>query len=80
VNVVPATGELVISVYGPPDVAERYTLYPTTFDVLAVHESETEWDTGCVPVPESEMLIGELVALLVTVTLPENVAAEPGAN
>jgi hypothetical protein len=61
-------------------VVERYTLYPTTADVLAVHESATEWEIGCVPVPVSEMLIGEFVALLATVTLPETVAADPGAN
>lgn len=61
-------------------MVERYTLYPTTVEVLAVHDRDTECATACVPVPESEMLIGEFVALLVTVTVPDTVAADAGAN
>jgi hypothetical protein len=71
---------VVISVYGPPEVVERYTLYPTTVDVLALHDNDTECATACVPVPESEILIGEFVALLVTFTVPDTVAADPGVN
>lgn len=70
----------MINVYGPPETVDRYTLYPTTVEVLAVHESETECATACIPVPESEMLIGEFVALLVTVTVPDTVAADPGVK
>jgi hypothetical protein len=55
-------------------------LYPTTVDVLAVHERLTECATVCVPVPETEMLIGEFVALLVTVTVPETAAVDAGVN
>ena len=62
-------------------MVERYTLYPTTVEVLGVHVRLTECATGVVvPVPESEMLIGELVALLVTETVPEKVAADAGVN
>ena len=35
---------------------------------------------GCVPVPLSEIVAGELVALLTTVTLPARLPAEAGAN
>lgn len=48
--------------------------------MLAVHDSDTECATVCVPVPESEMRIGEFVALLATVTVPDTVAADAGAN
>ena len=80
-NAAAATELPVIRVYGPPEVVERYTLYPTTVDVLAVQLRLTECATGVVvPVPESAMLIGELVALLVTETAPEKVAADAGVN
>ena len=75
-----ATGELVKSVYGPPDVVERKTLYPTTVEVLAVHESVTECCTGCTPVPVVVIVIGELVALLATLTVPEALPAAAGVN
>jgi len=35
---------------------------------------------GCVPVPLSEIVAGELVALLTTVTLPERLPVEVGAK
>ena len=37
-------------------------------EVLAVQDSAT--DAGATPVPESEIVAGEFVALLVTVTVP----------
>ena len=40
----------------------------------------TEWLTAAAPDPESEMARGELVALLVTVTLPERLPVVVGAN
>ena len=55
-------------------------MYPTTVDVLAAQLSVTECATACVPVPESEIVIGEFVALLVTVTLPATVVADVGVN
>lgn len=68
------TGVLVISVYGPPDCVPRYTLYPTTvLDVLAVQLSATECCTWATPVPVSAMLIGVLLAVLATTTLPVTV-------
>lgn len=48
--------------------------------MLAVQVSVAECATACVPVPESEMLIGEFVALLVTVTVPDTVTADVGVN
>jgi hypothetical protein len=48
--------------------------------VLALHDSETECAIDCVPVPESEILTGEFVASLVTVTLPETATADAGVN
>ncbi len=75
------TGDPVISVYGPPDVDERYTRYPTTvLEVLAVQLSATECWTVVTPVPESVTVNGELVALLVTTTLAEAVLAVVGVN
>ena len=48
--------------------------------MLAAQLSVTECATACVPVPESEIVIGEFVALLVTVTLPATVVADVGVN
>jgi hypothetical protein len=67
-------------VYGPPLTVERYTLYPDTVDVLAVHVSVTECDTGWTPVPDNVTDAGELVALLVTVTLPGMGPVPAGVN
>jgi hypothetical protein len=41
--------------------------------VLAVHCSDTEWEAAWTPVPESEIVAGESVALLATVTVPDKV-------
>jgi hypothetical protein len=38
--------------------------------VTGVQASDTEWTTGATPAPENEIIAGELVALLDTVTLP----------
>ena len=67
-------------VYGPPETVERYTLYPATVDVLAVQFNVTECETSWTPVPEREIVAGELVALLVTVTLPVTLAAVAGVK
>ena len=67
-------------VYGPPETVERYTLYPDTVEVLAVQLSVTECATGCTPVPDREIVVGELVALLVTVALPGRLPADAGAK
>jgi len=55
-------------------------LKPPYDEVLGVQFKVTEWFTGAVPDPESEMVRGELVALLVTVTLPEKLPEVVGAN
>lgn len=55
-------------------------LYPTTVDVLATHESETECDATAAPVPLSPTSVGEFGVLLVTVTPPLTVPATVGAN
>ena len=66
--------------YGQPETVERYTLYPATVDVLAVQFNVTECETGWTPVPEREIVAGELVALLATVTLPVTLAAAAGVT
>jgi len=78
--VVAAIGEEVCFVYGPPVTVDRYTLYPLTVDVLAVQVSVTECEAGWTPVPESVIVAGELVALLVTVTLPGSEPALAGVK
>src|SRR5271157_5701339 len=45
-------------------------LYPATEDVLAVHSSVNAWGRSWTALPESEITIGELLAVLETVTLP----------
>jgi hypothetical protein len=68
-------------VYGPPEVCERYTLYPATTETLGVQVSETEAGVVVVlPVPERVMLSGEFVALLATATVPGSLPAAVGAN
>ena len=49
-------------------------------DVLAVHVNVTECETGWTPVPDRVTDAGELVALLVTVTVPGMRPAPAGAK
>jgi hypothetical protein len=65
--------------YGPLGVVPRYTLYPTTDDVLAFQFNPT---VCCVatPVPVTEIVEGEFVALLVIDTEPFTAPALVGAN
>jgi hypothetical protein len=56
----------------------RYTLYPVTGELLAIQFNATEWLVACTPIPESEIVTGELLALLVTVTLPLSAPAAIG--
>jgi hypothetical protein len=68
VYVVPATGDALSFEYDP-SVVPRYSLYPTMSDeLLAAQDRAT--DSGATPVPESEIVAGEFVALLATVTVP----------
>jgi hypothetical protein len=48
--------------------------------VLGIHVSATEWETVWVPSPEREIVAGEFVALLATVTLPDELPAARGEN
>jgi hypothetical protein len=48
--------------------------------VLAVHCSATEWEAAWTPVPESEIVAGESVALLATVTVAVKVPEALGEN
>ena len=70
--------------YGPPETSERYTSYPATVDALGVQVSDTEWETVwedvAAPSPEREIVAGEFVALLATVTLPDKLPAATGEN
>jgi hypothetical protein len=55
-------------------------LYPETVDVLALHVSSTECCTGATPVPDSGIVAGDPVALLVTVMLPGMLPTAVGLN
>ena len=55
-------------------------LYPATTDVLGVQLRATELGAVCVPSPEREIVAGEFVALLATVTLPGKLPAAAGVN
>lgn len=61
--------ELILT-YGPPLVVPRYTLYPTTVEVLAVQVMVTECWTGATPVPVRVTVAGDPVALLTMEILP----------
>jgi hypothetical protein len=67
-------------VYGPPEIVERYTLYPMTVDTLAVQLSVTVCAMGWTPVPVRVIAEGEFVALLVTVAVPGNSPVPDGEN
>jgi hypothetical protein len=70
--------------YGPPETSERYISYPATADGLGVQVSDTEWETTweevAAPSPESEIVVGEFVALLVTETVPGKLPEAAGEN
>jgi hypothetical protein len=55
-------------------------LYPATAEVLGIQLSATEEATAGVPLPEREIIVGEFVASLATVTLPEMSPVPAGAN
>jgi len=55
-------------------------LYPDTVDVLAFHVSAAECCTGATPVPDSDMLPGEPLALLTIEMLPFTSPAAVGPN
>jgi hypothetical protein len=50
-------------VYGPPDFAPRYTLYPTTAEGLGFQSRPTLCDAVAVPGPVRVSTIGVLLAL-----------------
>ena len=53
-------------------------LYPTTsVEVLELHDRLTECEVCCKPVPD-RLIVGELLALLLIVTLPDTVPALVG--
>ena len=58
----------------------RYTLKPEIVDPESLQLRLTVCDVTCTPVPESEIVAGDPVALLVTVTLPFNVPAVVGSK
>ena len=62
-----------IFVYGPPDVALRYTLYPTIAEGLAVQLRLTLCGGAAVPDPVRVSTVGELAALLLIEMLPDDV-------
>ena len=49
-------------------------------EALGVQLRSTEWEIVCEPFPEREIVAGELVALLVTVTVPGKTPATSGAK
>ena len=56
----------------------RYTLYPETVEVLAIQPSVTLCVAGWTAVPEREIVEGDPLALLVSVTLPAALPAVVG--
>jgi hypothetical protein len=78
VNLVVASKEGLILVYGPPDVDPRYTLYPATV-ALSVQVKVAECVTS-IPVPESEIVDDEFEALLVMLTFPVTLPDAAGAS
>jgi len=80
VKLVTVLTELFTFVNGPLDTVERYTLYPATVEVLGDHVRATECDTTATPEPDKLIDVGELLASLVTVTLPVMVPELAGAN
>ena len=48
--------------------------------MLGVQDKATEWETACGPFPDSEIVRGEFVALLTTVTLPGKLPKDLGEN
>jgi len=73
------TSPEVIKVYGPPLFVPRYTRYPETVDVLATQLKATLC-CGAVPVPETEIEVGEVVELLTKAMLPGSDPAVFGAK
>ena len=55
-------------------------MYPATRDVLGSHVNAAECAISCTPVPDNAMVVGELVALLATLTLPVTLPASVGAK
>ncbi len=55
-------------------------MYPDTVEVLAVQPSVAKCATAATPVPDTEMVEGEEVALLAIVTVPLAVVVPVGAN
>jgi len=68
---VPAFRAEFTFVYGPPDVAPRYTLYPTTSEGLEVQLRLTLCGGAAVPDPVRASTVGELAALLRKEMIPE---------
>jgi len=48
--------------------------------VLGSQVKSTKWADVCVPVPESAIVAGEFVALLSTITLPDELPVDTGEN
>ena len=65
----PSTG--LILAYGPPDVEPRYTLYPTTAEVLAFQPRLTVCDSGVVPDPVKLSITGVSAAVLAKEMFPD---------
>jgi hypothetical protein len=59
--------------YGPPDVALRYTLYPTTAEALELQKRLTLCCAVAVPDPVRVSIVGWLAALLLREMLPDAV-------
>jgi len=49
-------------------------------EVLGVQARSMEWETDVDPLPDAEIVAGELLALLTTVTVPEKLPDETGRN
>jgi hypothetical protein len=74
------SGAELILVYGPPGWPLRYTLYPTTTDVLGLQDRAALCCGGAFPAPVSDSVAGEFEALLANVTVAEAVPVDWGVK
>ena len=73
------TGMELSFVYGPSWFVARYTKYPNAEEALGIHDKFTECG-ALMPVPNREIVVGELTALLEIAMAPAAIPAPKGAK
>ena len=66
--------------YGPPDLAPRYKLYPTTAEGLELQDRLTPCVGAAVPDPVTVSIVGVLAALLTREIIPDAVPLARGVK